>query len=101
MCTRPVSYTHLAQPDFSDGFMTLLAGQVNLAPQDIPAPAETREPERTENGGTVIRVTDLCRKFGIFIAVNHVSFSVRKGQVFGLLGPNGAGKSTTFRMRCV
>ncbi|UQT46546.1 ABC transporter ATP-binding protein [Akkermansia muciniphila] len=89
-----------AQPDFSDGFMTLLAGQVNLAPQDIPAPAETPEPERTENGGTVIRVTDLVRKFGSFIAVNHVSFSVRKGQVFGLLGPNGAGKSTTFRMLC-
>lgn len=80
--------------------MTLLAGQVDLAPQDIPAPAGTPEPERTENGGTVIRVTDLVRKFGSFIAVNHVSFSVRKGQVFGLLGPNGAGKSTTFRMLC-
>ena len=89
-----------AQPDFSDGFMTLLADQVDLAPQDIPAPAGTPEPERTENGGTVIRVTDLVRKFGSFIAVNHVSFSVRKGQVFGLLGPNGAGKSTTFRMLC-
>lgn len=80
--------------------MTLLADQVDLAPQDIPAPAGTPEPERTENGGTVIRVTDLVRKFGSFIAVNHVSFSVRKGQVFGLLGPNGAGKSTTFRMLC-
>ena len=87
-----------AQPDFSDGFMTLLADQVDLAPQDIPAPAGTPEPERTENGGTVIRVTDLVRKFGSFIAVNHVSFSVRKGQVFGLLGPNGSGKTTMIKL---
>ena len=80
--------------------MTLLAGQVDLSPQDIPVPAGPPEPEQAENNGAVIRVTDLVRKFGSFIAVNHVSFSVRKGQVFGLLGPNGAGKSTTFRMLC-
>lgn len=89
-----------AQPDFSDGFMTLLADQMDLAPQDIPVPAGPPEPEQAENGDTVIQVTDLVRKFGSFIAVNHVSFSVRRGQVFGLLGPNGAGKSTTFRMLC-
>lgn len=80
--------------------MTLLADQMDLAPQDIPVPAGPPEPEQAENGDTVIQVTDLVRKFGSFIAVNHVSFSVRRGQVFGLLGPNGAGKSTTFRMLC-
>jgi ABC-2 type transport system ATP-binding protein len=38
--------------------------------------------------------------FGTFTAVDHVSFDVRRGEIFGLLGPNGAGKTTTFRMLC-
>jgi ABC-2 type transport system ATP-binding protein len=45
-------------------------------------------------------VRDLVRRFGKFIAVDHASFSVERGQIFGLLGPNGAGKTTTFRMLC-
>jgi len=48
----------------------------------------------------VIRVHELVRRFGDFIAVNRVSFSVSRGEIFGLLGANGAGKSTTFRMLC-
>jgi ABC-2 type transport system ATP-binding protein len=48
----------------------------------------------------VIRADKLQRRFGDFIAVNSVSFSVRRGEIFGLLGANGAGKSTTFRMLC-
>jgi ABC-2 type transport system ATP-binding protein len=48
----------------------------------------------------VIEVHDLVRTFGDFTAVSHISFSVRRGEVFGLLGPNGAGKTTTFRMLC-
>ena len=47
-----------------------------------------------------IEVKDLLRKFGDFIAVNHTTFDVHKGEIFGLLGPNGAGKTTTFRMLC-
>ena len=47
-----------------------------------------------------MQVRDLVRTFGDFTAVDHISFSVRKGEVYGLLGPNGAGKSTTFRMLC-
>ncbi len=42
----------------------------------------------------------LTKKFGKFIAVDHVSFKVKRGEVFGFLGPNGAGKSTTIRMLC-
>lgn len=38
--------------------------------------------------------------FGEFVAVDHVSFQVRKGEIFGFLGPNGAGKSTVIRMLC-
>jgi ABC-2 type transport system ATP-binding protein len=43
-------------------------------------------------------VKDLTRVFGDFVAVDHVSFSVSPGEIFGFLGPNGAGKSTTIRM---
>jgi ABC-2 type transport system ATP-binding protein len=45
-------------------------------------------------------VRDLERRFGKFVAVNRVSFEVKKGEIFGFLGPNGAGKSTTIRMLC-
>jgi ABC-2 type transport system ATP-binding protein len=48
----------------------------------------------------VVVVRDLVRKFGVFTAVDHVSFEVHRGEIFGLLGPNGAGKTTTFRMLC-
>ncbi|MFH1692538.1 MAG: ABC transporter ATP-binding protein [Candidatus Omnitrophota bacterium] len=47
-----------------------------------------------------VEVTELVKKFGAFTAVNHVSFQVRPGEIFGFLGPNGAGKSTTIRMMC-
>ena len=42
----------------------------------------------------------LTKKFGAFVAVDNVSFSVSAGEVFGFLGPNGAGKTTTIRMLC-
>jgi len=45
-----------------------------------------------------VTVKELTRTFGDFVAVNRVSFSVGKGEIFGFLGPNGAGKSTTIRM---
>ncbi|HOW81869.1 MAG TPA: ABC transporter ATP-binding protein, partial [Spirochaetota bacterium] len=47
-----------------------------------------------------VEVKNLTRVFGDFTAVNRVSFSVAKGEIFGFLGPNGAGKSTTIRMLC-
>jgi ABC-2 type transport system ATP-binding protein len=47
-----------------------------------------------------VEVHDLLRRVGAFTAVDHVSFQVRPGEIFGLLGPNGAGKTTTFRMLC-
>jgi ABC-2 type transport system ATP-binding protein len=49
---------------------------------------------------TAIEVRDLEMSFGGFRAVAGVSFTVRRGEIFGLLGPNGAGKSTTIRMLC-
>jgi ABC-2 type transport system ATP-binding protein len=48
----------------------------------------------------MIEVVELTKRYGDFIAVDHVSFTVRPGTVTGFLGPNGAGKSTTMRMMC-
>lgn len=47
-----------------------------------------------------ISVKNLTKKFGDFIAVNDISFDVRKGEIFGFLGANGAGKTTAMRMLC-
>src|SRR4030065_2896583 len=46
----------------------------------------------------VIVAEGLTRRFGDFVAVDHVSFSVQEGEVVGYLGPNGSGKTTTIRM---
>jgi len=57
-------------------------------------------PARVAATGPAIRVDQLTRRFGDFVAVDHVSFDVARGEVFGFLGSNGAGKSTTIRMLC-
>jgi ABC-2 type transport system ATP-binding protein len=87
------------EPRFEDGFMILLrqavpahsfaAGAMTLA---HAIPRDSHE--------AVVEVHDLVRRFGTFTAVDHVSFEVHRGEIFGLLGPNGAGKTTTFRMLC-
>ncbi len=50
--------------------------------------------------GVAVTVNELTKKFGSFTAVDRVSFSVARGEIFGFLGPNGAGKSTTIKMLC-
>jgi ABC-2 type transport system ATP-binding protein len=45
-----------------------------------------------------IQVQDLTKKFNDLVAVNHISFEIEQGEIFGLLGPNGAGKTTTLSM---
>ena len=50
--------------------------------------------------GWGVEMHDLVKTFGSFVAVDHVSLQVPKGEIFGFLGPNGAGKSTTIRMLC-
>lgn len=47
-----------------------------------------------------VTVRNLTRTFGDFIAVDHISLEVARGEIFGFLGPNGAGKSTTIKMLC-
>jgi ABC-2 type transport system ATP-binding protein len=47
-----------------------------------------------------VEVEKLVKRFGDFVAVDHISFAVKRGEIFGFLGPNGAGKSTTIRILC-
>ena len=49
---------------------------------------------------TVIKTNKLTKRFGDFVAVDEISFEVRKGEIFGFLGANGAGKTTAMRMLC-
>ncbi|OHB59536.1 MAG: hypothetical protein A2167_04130 [Planctomycetes bacterium RBG_13_46_10] len=50
------------------------------------------------NKDTIIQISDLTKRYGEILAVDHINFEVNKGEVFGFLGPNGAGKTTTIRM---
>ena len=83
-----------AAPRFEDAFVSLLGGQpkrklafVSHAPGD-------------RYGAPPVRAAGLTRRFGAFTAADHISFGIRRGEIFGLLGPNGAGKSTIFKMMC-
>ena len=48
----------------------------------------------------IITVKNLVKKFGHFIANDHLNFEVRKGEILGFLGANGAGKTTAIRILC-
>jgi ABC-2 type transport system ATP-binding protein len=78
-----------------DVFMEMMGG----AEQLIIKEATKSEPCHTTLTPAVC-LDRISKQFGDFTAVNQVSLSVPKGQVFGFLGPNGAGKSTTIRMMC-
>ena len=61
--------------------------------------------ERLQNSplggrGIVIQADQLTKQFGHFTAVDHISFEVNRGEIFGFLGANGAGKTTAMRMLC-
>ncbi|HVB35481.1 MAG TPA: ATP-binding cassette domain-containing protein [Patescibacteria group bacterium] len=78
-----------------DAFVSLLFDRNPR--HSIPLP---RRRERAGDDAEVVEVEQIYRYFGAFAAVKNISFSVRRGEIFGLLGANGAGKSTTFRMLC-
>ena len=88
---------------FEDGFMVLLHDARGLKRDDEAPTATDRPGGRSVDSarrGPVIKVSNLVRRFGSFVAVDGIDFEVRRGEIFGLLGPNGAGKTTTFRMLC-
>ena len=104
-------------PRFEDGFMVLLQQRTDkhkktrkmkgrqgdkrrpsLSPVSClpasPCPPVSLSPclpHVSLSSDAVVQVRDLVRQFGSFVAVDHVSFDVQRGEIFGLLGPNGAG----------
>jgi lipooligosaccharide transport system ATP-binding protein len=56
------------------------------------------DPENPEAPDLLVRASSLTKRFGEFIAVDGIDFSIARGEAFGFLGPNGAGKSSTMRM---
>ena len=64
----------------------------------ILCPPGLQHADKTDDGKSVIEVDGLTKQFGSFVAVDHISFNVRKGEIFGFLGANGAGKTTAMRM---
>ncbi|MDP9174344.1 MAG: ATP-binding cassette domain-containing protein [Planctomycetota bacterium] len=91
-------------PRFEDAFVSLLGGvskeQVRSADQTAPQERRQAAPSSTKAAEDVVAADGLTKRFGDFTAADHVTFSIRRGEVFGLLGPNGAGKSTVFKMMC-
>ncbi len=82
---------------FEDGFMVLLRHGAEREPVRTIA---VDRPLHAGGQPIIVEVRDLVKRFGDFVAVDHIHFEVRRGEIFGLLGPNGAGKTTTFRMLC-
>lgn len=92
-------------PTLEDSFIRLLKERDSAKESALPSlaqkAAEAPAPKAPDpNEPPVIETKHVSRYFGSFAAVDDVSFSVSRGEVFGLLGPNGAGKTTTFRMLC-
>jgi len=87
-------------PRFEDSFIALLQPEHGAAVVSGATSESEAAPPNRKAGEIVIDVHGLKRRFGDFYAVNDVSFTVKRGEIFGLLGANGAGKSTTFRMLC-
>ena len=82
-------------PSLEDVFVSLLGDKEAEPASDAPPPRGA-----SGDQGPAVRVEHLTRRFGTFVAVDDLSFTVGRGEIFGFLGPNGAGKSTTIRMLC-
>jgi ABC-2 type transport system ATP-binding protein len=86
---RPVA------PGFEDAFIDTLGGLPKEESQGVGTMLH-----RQHDWSPVIEAKELTKRFGHFVATDHITFSVNRSEIFGLLGPNGAGKSTTFKMLC-
>lgn len=87
------------QPRLEDSVIDLLGGGPG-GESVVAQLLDNPDMGRAEKGEAVIEARDLTKMFGDFAATDHVSFEVKRGEIYGLLGPNGAGKSTCFKMLC-
>ena len=77
-----------------DAFIALLPPEKRGQHQDVIVPPRTESDDKT----AAIETQGLTRRFGDFVAVDHVSVSIGRGEIFGFLGSNGCGKTTTMKM---
>ena len=96
-----ISYEKLreSEPSLEDVFVSLLGDGTESA-QLPDASQVVLHTGVKKDAAPAVQVAHLTRRFGSFTAVDDISFTVQKGEIFGFLGPNGAGKSTTIRMLC-
>ena len=87
-------------PRLEDAYVELLGGTPKG--ESLLARGWPSQPSASPQGAreTFVSCRGLTKRFGTFVAADHVTFEVHAGEIYGLLGPNGAGKSTTFRMLC-
>ncbi|MCB9832928.1 MAG: ABC transporter ATP-binding protein [Planctomycetes bacterium] len=90
-----VASSAVVEPTFEDAFMAMQESRPDRAGAATPIAGLASAADEA-----MIAVEGLGKRFGDFVAVSAISFTVRRGEIFGLLGPNGAGKTTTFRMLC-
>jgi ABC-2 type transport system ATP-binding protein len=88
--------------DLSEIFVDVLSKEIGK--EDLKANLERLGDHSVhlnpQKDAAVVRVDGLTKKFGNFVAVDHVSFDIYPGEIFGFLGPNGAGKTTVIKMLC-
>jgi ABC-2 type transport system ATP-binding protein len=97
----PIQEVRRISPSLEDVFVNTVAAPRADDPiartAEGPSATPSSEPAQSVEA---VQVQDLTRRFGDFVAVDHLTLTVKSGEIFGFLGPNGAGKSTTIRMLC-
>jgi ABC-2 type transport system ATP-binding protein len=91
------------RPALEDVFLEMVMKESGTADQESLEEffrTDSIRPASENASGPMIEVKELCKIFGQFTAVDHVTFDVKRGEIFGFLGPNGAGKTTTIKMLC-
>jgi ABC-2 type transport system ATP-binding protein len=96
---NPEIEMHRVTPSMEDVFVSVLEGETRMAAPAGAAVGGAAAPAPAD-ATPAVHLETLTRRFGRFVAVEDLSLSVRRGEVFGFLGPNGSGKTTTIRMLC-
>jgi ribosome-dependent ATPase len=86
--------TKTGEPNLDDAFIALMPEAKRALHKKVVVPPRIASP----NEAPAIEAEGLTRQFGDFVAVDHVSFEIPRGEIFGFLGSNGCGKSTTMKM---
>ncbi len=82
------------EPNLDEAFIALMPEAKRAQHKKVVVRARVASPDETP----AIEAEGLTRQFGDFVAVDHVSFRIARGEIFGFLGSNGCGKSTTMKM---